>query len=71
VTGLANEVLSAGAVSGATVSVSPNEVASLEKGQTFTVTVQGPYNAMGWLPLPEWLGGRVIQSSVTMTREDE
>jgi Flp pilus assembly protein TadG len=66
-----NDVLAAGAVSGASVSVVPTEVAGLSHGQTFTVTVQGPYNAMGWLPVPQWLTGRVIQTSVTMTREDQ
>ena len=65
----ANDTLQAGALSGATVSVSPSEVAVLDQGQTFTVTVQGLYDNMGWLPVPMWLGGRVIQSSVTMVRE--
>ena len=65
----ANTVLQAGAVSGATASVQPAQVAVLEQGESFTVTVQGPYNAMGWLPVPQWLGGRMIGSSVTMKRE--
>jgi Flp pilus assembly protein TadG len=69
VTDRGNDVLAAGAVAGATISVVPAEVAGLDQGQTFTVTAQGNFGALGWLPVPQWLGGRVLQSSVTMTRE--
>ena len=64
-----NAKLAAGAVRGATVSVVPAEIAGLNQGDRFTVTVEGPYDAMSWLPIPQWLGGRHLVADVTMVRE--
>lgn len=69
VTQRGNDILTAGAVMGASLSVIPAEVGDLDQGQTFTVTAQANYDTLGWLPIPQWLAGRVMQSSVTMTRE--
>jgi Flp pilus assembly protein TadG len=69
VTAEVNNVLSSGLVSGATVTIAPSEIATLTTGEPFTVTIAVPFANVTWLPVPQFLGGKVVRTSCTMLRE--
>ncbi|MFW6125391.1 MAG: TadE/TadG family type IV pilus assembly protein [Pirellulales bacterium] len=64
-----NQYLSGGFVNGVSVSVQPGEVATLNAGQTFTVSAEVTYDDVCWLPTPAFLGGRVLRAESVMARE--
>lgn len=65
----ANSILTNSLIGGATVVTTPAEIASLKTGEALTVTVQVPFSAITWLPVPQYLNGRVLRSSCVMLRE--
>ena len=69
VTTAVNNYLTAGAVSGATVTVSPNPPSGAHYGDPVTVTVSIPFSQVSWLPSPMYLGGTTLTSATVMRRE--
>jgi Flp pilus assembly protein TadG len=69
VTTAVNNYLTAGAVSGATVTVSPNPPTSAAYGDPVTVTVSIPFSQVSWLPSPMYLGSRTLSAATAMRRE--
>ena len=69
VTTAVNNYLTAGAVSGATVTVSPNPPSGAQNGDPVTVTVSIPFSQVSWLPSPMYLGGTTLTSATVMRRE--
>jgi Flp pilus assembly protein TadG len=69
VTTAVNNYLSAGAISGATTTVSPNPPSSAGYGQSVTVTITVPYSSVSWLPSPKWLAQQTLSSTSVMRRE--
>ena len=66
-----DEVLRGGLVTGASVTVSPLDVATLRQGQSFTVTVQVPVDKISWVPSPIFLKGKMLTTQCTMVRESK
>lgn len=64
-----NNYLSAGGITGATTSVSPNPPSSAGYGQFVTVTVSVPYASVSWLPSPTYLRSASLNAASTMRRE--
>jgi hypothetical protein len=56
-------------INGATVTVTPSPLISAQGGDPVTVAIDVPFSAVSWLPVPAYLGGVVLTSSVTMRRE--
>jgi Flp pilus assembly protein TadG len=69
VTTAVNSYLTAGAVSGATVTVSPNPPSGAQYGDPVTVTVSIPFSQVSWLPSPMYLGSRTLSAATVMRRE--
>ena len=69
VTTAVNNYLTAGAVSGATVTVSPNPPSGAHYGDPVTVTVSIPFSQVSWLPSPMYLGSKTLSSATVMRRE--
>jgi Flp pilus assembly protein TadG len=69
VTAEVNSVLSSGFISGATVTISPTEAATLKTGEALTVTIQVAFSQITWLPTPQFLSGKVVKASCVMLRE--
>jgi len=69
VTTAVNNYLSAGGISGASTSVSPDPPSSATYGQTVTVTVTIPYSSVSWLPSPRWMANVTLQATSVMRRE--
>jgi len=69
VTTAVNDYLTTGAVSGATVTVSPNPPSGAQNGDPVTVTVSIPFSQVSWLPSPMYLGSRTLSSATVMRRE--
>ena len=69
VTTAVNSYLSAAAVSGATVTVSPNPPSGAQYGDPVTVTVSVPFSQVSWLPTPMYLGSQTLSSATVMRRE--
>jgi Flp pilus assembly protein TadG len=69
VSGAVNNYLSAGGISGASVSVSPNPPSSAGYGQYVTVTVSVPYSSVSWLPGPKYLKSVTLTAKSDMRRE--
>lgn len=69
VTAAANSYLSAMNVSGATVTVSPQNPGSSPSGTQVTVAVSVPYNSVTWVPAPWFLGGATLTASTAMQRQ--
>ena len=69
VTTRVNDYLSAGRITGATVTVSPNPPTSAGYGESVTVLVRIPFSRVSWLPAPMFLGGRTLEASAVMRRE--
>jgi Flp pilus assembly protein TadG len=69
VTSAVNNYLTSGAISGGTVTVSPDPPSSAEYGDPVTVTVSVPFSEVSWLPSPMYLGGKTLTSATVMRRE--
>lgn len=65
----ANAYLSAMKVSGATVSVSPQNPGNTPSGTQVTVTVSIPYKSVSWVPAPWFLGSATLTASTVMQRQ--
>ncbi|HEX7446515.1 MAG TPA: TadE/TadG family type IV pilus assembly protein [Pirellulales bacterium] len=65
----ANAYLTAMKVSGATVSVSPQNPGSTPSGTQVTVTVSIPYKSVSWVPAPWFLGSATLAASTVMQRQ--
>lgn len=69
VTAEINTVLSSGFISGATVTITPTEAATLKTGEALTVTIKVPFSQISWLPTPQFLNGKVVKTTCVMLRE--
>jgi Flp pilus assembly protein TadG len=69
VTSTVNSYLSAGSITGATVTVSPNPPTNAQNGDPVTVTVSIPFSQVSWLPSPMYLGATTLTSATVMRRE--
>ena len=69
VTTTVNSYLSAGSITGATVTVSPNPPTTAQNGDPVTVTVSIPFSQVSWLPSPMYLGATTLTSATVMRRE--
>jgi Flp pilus assembly protein TadG len=69
VTNAVNNYLSAGGISGASTSVTPNPPSSASYGQFVTVTVTVPYSSVSWLPNPKFLSAATLSATSKMRRE--
>ena len=69
VTSTVNSYLSAGSITGATVTVSPNPPTTAQNGDPVTVTVSIPFSQVSWLPSPMYLGSRTLSAATAMRRE--
>jgi len=69
VTSAVEEYLRNSAVSGATVTVTPDPPSSAGYGEPVTVTVSVAFNQVSWLPSPMFLGGNTLVASTVMRRE--
>lgn len=53
-----------------TIAVSPANPAAMETAdEKLTVTVTVAYKDVGWLPVPQWLGGKTLTGSASMAAE--
>jgi Flp pilus assembly protein TadG len=69
VTTAVNNYLSAGGISGASTSVTPDPPSSAGYGQYVTVTVTVPYSSVSWLPNPKFLKSATLTATSVMRRE--
>lgn len=69
VTTAVGNYLSAGGISGAAVTVSPNPPSSAGYGQFVTVTISVPYSSVSWLPSPKYLKSVTLGAASSMRRE--
>ena len=65
----ATNYLTAGAVSGASVTVNPDPPSSASFGSSVTVTVSVPFKSVSWTPAPFFLGGTGLQAQSIMRTE--
>jgi len=63
------DYLTSGSIANATVTVDPDPPSSAGYGDPVTVTVQIPFNQVSWLPVPRYLGDKVLTASAVMRRE--
>jgi Flp pilus assembly protein TadG len=61
--------LAMSSVPGATVTITPDPLSSADIGDPVGVTVQVPYNSVGWLPSSFYFDGVNLQATVVMRRE--
>lgn len=61
--------LSAGGISGANISVTPDPPSNAGYGQFVTVTVSVPYTSVSWLPVPQFLQSVMLTATSTVLRE--
>lgn len=61
--------LTAGSITGATITVAPNPLSGAEFGDPVTVTASISFNQVSWLPSPMYLGGKTMTASTVMRRE--
>ncbi|HID21605.1 MAG TPA: pilus assembly protein, partial [Planctomycetaceae bacterium] len=59
--------LRTGFISAANVSISPSEVATANQGTPITVTLEVRLRDVSLVPVPRFLGDRLIRTSCTMT----
>lgn len=69
VTSAVTSYLTASAVSGTSVVVSPDPPSSAPYGSSVTVRVSVPFDAVSWLPSPMYLAGKTLQAQCVMRRE--
>ncbi len=58
-----------GGVIGATITITPSDLAAAVDGAPITVGVSIPFNSVSWLPNPWFLDGRVVNASTTFRSE--
>ena len=63
-----NQIINDRGVDGATVAISPANVANADRGEHVTITVSAPCNANALLP-PWFYGGKTLTCSTTMVKE--
>lgn len=63
-----NQIISNREVQGATISISPANVAGVERGTPIAITVTAPCNDNMIIP-PWFYGGRTLTSTTTMVKE--
>lgn len=64
-----NNYLAGASVSGATVTVTPLELATLGLGDPVTVSISVPFNSVSWLSSPWFLGGTTLSAQSVMQAE--
>jgi Flp pilus assembly protein TadG len=69
VTNAVNAYLSAGGISGATTTATPNPPSSALPGTDVTVTVTLPYTSVSWLPAPKFLKTTILTATALVQRE--
>ncbi len=63
------QYLSAGSVSGATITITPTNPADALFGDPVTVSVDILFSQVSWLPSPMYLGGTTLSATTVMRRE--
>jgi Flp pilus assembly protein TadG len=61
--------LAAGGITGAEVSLRPDLSGTVLHGDPVSVSVSVPFSNVSWLPVPHFLGGKVLSSTAVMRRE--
>ena len=61
--------LQTGFVSNVDVTITPSDLSNATEGTQVTVTLEVPYREVSWLPVPQFLGNRVLRATATMRRE--
>ena len=61
--------LSPAGVSGAEVTLSPDLSGTVKHGDPVAVSVSVPFSKVSWLPIPHFVGGKVLSSTAAMRRE--
>ncbi len=69
VTGIVNQYLNSGSISGANITVTPTNPEDAMFGDPVTVTVDIPFSQVSWLPSPMYLGGTTLSATTVMRRE--
>lgn len=69
VTTAANQYLTPGGISGATITVTPSPPSSALPGQDVKVTVSVSYAHVSWLPSPAFLISKTLSSTAIVQRE--
>ncbi len=69
VTNAVNAYLSAGGISGATITCSPNPPSSALPGEDVSATVKIPYTSVSWLPAPRYLSNTTLSATSIVQRE--
>ena len=66
---IVSDYLTGSSISGATVTVSPDQLRQVGFGQPVTVSVSVPYSQVSWLPTPRFLGGTNLTAQSVMRGE--
>ncbi len=61
--------LASGSISGANVTVTPNDPSSAAYGDPVTVAVDVDFSQVSWLPSPMYLGGKNLAATTVMRKE--
>ncbi len=61
--------LSAAGISGFTITMNPDPPSGAAEGTAVTVTIKVSFNNVTWLPVPIYLGGKMLTASCVMRRE--
>jgi len=69
VTTAVNSYLSNLGISGATTTVSPNTLSTLQDGNSVSVTVSIPFSRVSYLPSPVYFGSTSLQATTVMLRQ--
>jgi Flp pilus assembly protein TadG len=69
VTAAVENYLASAAVTGATVTVTPNPPNTAGFGEPVTVAVSVPFGQVSWLPSPMFLSGKTLSATTVMRRE--
>ncbi|MDA7950941.1 MAG: pilus assembly protein [Pirellulaceae bacterium] len=64
-----NDYLSSAKISGATITVSPNDPSSASYGDPISVSVSVDFSQVSWLPSPMYLGGTQLEGQAIMRSE--
>ena len=66
---IVTDYLSSSAISGATVTVSPDQLSTVGFGDPVSVTVSVPFDHVSWLPASRFLGGKNLSAQSVMIAE--
>jgi len=69
VTSAVNSYLSNVGISGATTTVSPNDLSSAKDGDSVSVTVSIPFSTVSYLPSPVYFKSTSLQATTVMLRQ--